>query len=56
MKFAESKQETKTDYKEQLTQKLEESGLQYSSRVKYGKDGMKAIQSAVRKGASLMKR
>ena len=47
MKFAESKQETKTDYKEQLTQKLEESGLQYYNRVKkYGKDGMKAIQSA----------
>ena len=53
MKFAESKQETKTDYKEQLTQKLEESGLQYYTRVKkYGKDGMKAIQSAARKGAS----
>ena len=53
MKFAESKQETKTDYKEQLTQKLEESGLQYYTGVKkYGKDGMKAIQSAAGKGAS----
>ena len=53
MKFAESKQESKTDYKEQLTQKLEESGLQYYTGVKkYGKDGMKAIQSAAGKGAS----
>ena len=53
MKFSESKQETNTDYKEQLTQKLEESGLQYYTGVKkYGKDGMKAIQSAAGKGAS----
>ena len=53
MKFAESKQENNTDYKEQLTQKLEESGLQYYTGVKkYGKDGMKAIQSAAGKGAN----
>ena len=53
MKFAESKQETNIDYKEQLTQKLEESGLQYYTGVKkYGKDGMKAIQSAAGKGAN----
>jgi len=59
-KFAESKK-IESSYKDELTKKLEESkdkttkesGLQYYTGVKkYGKDGMKAIQSAAGKGAN----
>ena len=65
-KFADQPMENKnTPYKDTLNKKLEESkkkvkdketkesGLQYYTGVKkYGKDGMKAIQSAAGKGAS----
>ena len=58
-KFYEKK-EVESSYKDMLSKKLEESkdkttkesGLQYYTGVKkYGKDGMKAIQSAAGKGA-----
>ena len=65
-KFADQPMESKnTPYKDTLNKKLEESkkkvedketkesGLQYYTGVKkYGKDGMKAIQSAAGKGAN----
>tara|TARA_B000000609_G_C24157050_1_gene341174 strand:+ start:133 stop:1107 length:975 start_codon:yes stop_codon:yes gene_type:complete len=59
-KFYEKK-EVESSYKDMLSKKLEESkdkttkesGLQYYTGVKkYGKDGMKAIQSAAGKGAN----
>ena len=68
-KFADQPMENKnTPYKDTLNKKLEESkkkvedketkesGLQYYTGVKkYGKDGMKAIQSAAGKGANQQK-